>query len=475
MEAARLYETVADHLAALVDGGSLLPGDRLPSVRRLAAQQGVSISTVLQAYLLLEARGRIEVRPKSGHYVKARLRAALPEPRTPKVEDVARPVTIADRVARLNGATDGIPGVLGIAVPHASLLPTDKLARSAAQAARRWGAAAISYGPPAGVPILRQELARRSATWGCAIPAEGFLVTVGAMEALQLALRAVAGRGDAIAVETPAFFGVLQLIQSLGLKVVEIPAHAGTGMDLARLDAALRRRKIRAVLAVPSFGNPLGSLMPDSARKELVRIVTRHDVPLVEDDVYGDLPFDGVRPRLARSFDRKGLVLVCSSVSKTLAPGYRIGWIAPGRYRAAVERLKSAQSLTSPVLPQLAIAEFLRTGGYDHHLRGLRRRLRAQVEHYSAEIAARFPAGTRLSRPKGGFVLWVELPRGVDSLDLQERAAKAGAAIAPGPIFTASGGFRNFLRISCGHPWTPETERAVEAVAGIATDLARAR
>lgn len=244
-------------------------------------------------------------------------------------------------------------------------------------------------------------------------------------------------------------------------------------MDLGVLDGVLRRRKVRAVLGVPSFGNPLGSLMPDEARQELVRIVSRHDVPLIEDDVYGDLPFEGHRPRLVRSFDRKGLVLVCSSFSKTLAPGYRIGWIAPGRYRAAVERLKFAQSVTSPVLPQLAIAEFLRAGGYDNHLRRLRRHLRSQVERYAAEITARFPQGTRLSRPRGGFVLWAELPPGVDSLELQERALDQKVVVAPGPIFSASGGFRNFLRIGCGHPWTEEIARALQIVADIAGDLAR--
>lgn len=467
-----LYENLADHLTSLMESGSLLPGDRLPSIRRLAAQQRVSISTVLQAYLLLESRGLVEARPQSGHYVKARLRPPLPVPRTPKLESTARLVTIADRVVRLYRSSDGVFGTLGIAVPDPSLLPTEKLARFAARAARAAGTAAVAYGPPEGMPSLRQELARRSATWGSPIAADEILVTVGGMEALHLALRALARRGDVIAVESPAFFGVLQLIESLGLRVVEIPAHADSGMDLGVLDAALRHRTIRAVLAVPSFSNPLGSSMPDAARRELVRILTRYDVPLIEDDVYGDLPFDGERPRLARSFDRRGLVLVCSSFSKTLAPGYRVGWIAPGRYRTAIERLKFAQSVTSPVLPQLAIAEFLRAGGYDHHLRKLRRRLRSQVERYAAEISARFPPGTRLSRPRGGFVLWVELPSHVDSLELQERALAEKIVVAPGPIFSASGGFRNFLRIGCGHLWTEETERALQTVADIARELA---
>ncbi len=467
-----LYESLADHLASLVEAGSLLAGDRLPSVRGLAAQQGVSISTVLQAYVLLESRGLVEVRPQSGHYVKARLHPRLPEPRTPRVEPGARAVTVAERVGQLYTGLDGSAGVLGLALPDATLLPARRLARSMARAARASGEASVAYGPPAGMPALRRELARRSASWGCAIPADEILITVGAMEALHLALRAVARRGETIAVESPAFFGVLQLIESLGIKVVEIPARAGTGMDLSVLDGVLRRRRIQAVMAVPSFNNPLGSRMPDGARKELARIVTRHDVPLIEDDVYGDLQFDGARPRLVRSFDRKGLVLLCSSFSKTLAPGYRVGWIAPGRYRTTIERMKFAQTVSSPVLPQLAIADFLQSGGYDHHLRSLRRSLREQVARYGAEITARFPPGTRLSRPQGGFVLWVELPPGTDALALQERAVAEGAAVAPGPIFSANGGFRNCLRISCGQPWSPAIEQALAKVGRIATELA---
>jgi len=330
----RLYERLADHLATLVERRTLLPGDRLPSVRGLARQQGVSISTVLQAYLLLEGRGLVEVRPQSGHYVRARLEAALPEPSTPRLENVARPVTIAERVTRLYRSIDGAPGMLGLALPDPSLLPVEKINRSAARAARAAGGAAIAYGPPGGVPQLRRELARRSATWGCAMAADELIVTVGGMEALHLCLRALARRGEAIAVETPAFFGVLQLIESLGLKVVEIPARAGTGMDLAALDAALRRRRIQAVLAVPSFSNPLGSRMPDAARRELVRIVTRYDVPLIEDDVYGDLPSmasapASPAPSTARGWSSSAPPSPRPSPPATASAGWRRGATAP--------------------------------------------------------------------------------------------------------------------------------------------------
>lgn len=472
--ARKLYEELADHLASLVAAGSLRPGDRLPSVRALAGQQGVSASTVVQAYLLLENRGVVEVRPQSGHYVKAaQPRPTLPdEPRTPRHLPAPRPVTVADRVARLYGSlSDDRVNALGVAVPDARLLPTDKINRILARIARDAGAAGVAYAPPQGLGILRRELSRRSPAWGSGIQAEELVITLGAMEAIHLCLRAVSRRGDTVAVETPAYYGVLQLLESMGLRVVEIPSHAGTGLDLAVLAQTLKKRRPKAILTVPSFANPLGSLMPDEARKELVQLATRHDVPVIEDDIYGDLHFDPTRPRLARAFDEKGMVMVCSSLSKTVAPGYRIGWAAPGRYREAVERLKFAQTVSSPAIPQMAAAEFLRSGGYDHHLRSLRRHLADQVARYSDEIAARFPAGTRVSRPRGGFVLWVELPPGTDSLELQERALREGVIVAPGPIFSASGRFRNFLRINCGHPWEDPTAAALQKVARLAHQL----
>lgn len=465
--APHLYEDLADRLAGMIASGALRPGDRLPSVRRLSHQQHVSVSTVLQAFLLLESRGLIEVRPQSGHYVRRGPSHALPEPRAPRAVPAPRLVTVADRVARLYGAIGSV-NTLGVAVPDPALLPTDKLNRLLARISREAGAAGIAYAPPAGLPVLLRELSRRSPSWGCGIHADELVVTSGASEALHLALRATTRRGDTIAVESPAYYGLLQLAESLGLKVLEIPAQPGTGLDLAQLADALRRRSIAAVLAVPSFSNPLGSCMPDESRRELVELLGRHDVPLVEDDIYGDLHFDPDRPRLCRAFDRKGLVIVCSSVSKSLAPGYRIGWIAAGRFRDTIERLKFAHSVSSPTLPQMAVAEFLRSGGYDHHLRALRRHLADQVARYGAEIAARFPAGTRISRPRGGFVLWVELPRGTSALDLQERALAQGVVVAPGPVFSASGRFANFVRINCGFPWNAATESALATVARLA-------
>jgi DNA-binding transcriptional MocR family regulator len=473
-----LYEDLAEDLTGLIAKGTLRAGDRLPSVRVLSDQRGVSISTVLQAYLLLESRGFVETRPQSGHYVRSTRLALVPEPRPPRVSSTATRVTVSDLIARVYGASrDPNVVLLGAGYMSPALLPTERLARGLAAVARSAGGAGIAYDPPPGLLALRRQVARRAAECGVALRADEIVTTVGAMEALHLCLRTVARAGDSIAVESPAFYGVLQLIESLEMRALEIPSNAGTGIDLALLDAALRNaagqagQRVKACLVVPNFSNPLGALMPDEAKRELVRMLARRDIPLIEDDVYGDLHFDGARPRPARAFDRHGLVMLCGSFSKTLAPGYRVGYVAPGRYRDAVERLKFAQTVATPTLAQMAIADFLENGGYERHLRRLRRALSEQVARVSEAIAEHFPEGTRISRPRGGFFLWVEMPAGKSGLELHHRALARGVSVAPGPIFSAKQRFTTCIRVSCGFPWSETIERAIRTLGEIARDL----
>jgi DNA-binding transcriptional MocR family regulator len=213
--------------------------------------------------------------------------------------------------------------------------------------------------------------------------------------------------------------------------------------------------------------------MPDDAKERLVRLARRHDVPVIEDDVYGELVFDGSRPRPLRAFDTgpDSRVLLCGSVSKTLAPGYRVGWCAGGKWHDAVLRLKYSQSLACPTLTQMAVAEFLGSGGYDRHLRRLRSHLAGQVERYRDAVIDAFPEGTRVSAPRGGFVLWIEMPAGIDALELQDRAMARGVVIAPGPIFSARNRFGNFLRISAGMPWNPKVDGAIKLLGTLVDEL----
>jgi DNA-binding transcriptional MocR family regulator len=471
---AKLYEQVADRIGDAIATGALRPGDRLPSVRQLSTQERVSISTVLQAYIHLESLGLVETRPQSGHYVRRRERPRPAEPQVSRPATTASPVSVSALVSRVYRAA-GDPRVvqLGASFPAPELLPTQRLNRELALLAREAGELGMQYDMPPGCLELRRQVARRSLEWGCALGPDDFITTCGASEAVYLSLRAVARAGDTIAIESPAYYGTLQAIESLGLRALEIPSHPRHGLELEALEAALDKRRVAAVLTVPSFSNPLGSCMPEEHRQRLVALLARHDIPLIEDDIYGDLYFGPERPRPCKAFDTEGRVLLCGSFSKTLAPGYRVGWVAPGRYRERVELLKFAQTVATPTLPQLAIARFLQSGGYDRHLRTLRRRLAAQMEQTREAIAEHFPEGTCVTCPTGSSLLWVELPRKVDALALHARALEAGISIAPGPIFSAQPQrYSHFIRMSYSQPWSPRIEAAVATLGSLARSLA---
>jgi DNA-binding transcriptional MocR family regulator len=469
-----LYEEVARKIERVIRAGTFRPGDRLPSVRQATAQHGISATTAVQAYLMLENEGLIEARPKSGFFVRARWHDRLPEPRVSRPTRAVTAVTVGALQSRL---FDGgrLPGVVpfGGAAPGPELLPIAKLSRIMASVSRSAGGRGLAYDMPPGSETLRRAIARRALEAGAELAPEDIITTCGATEALLLCLRAVTSRGDVVAVESPAYFGVLHLLEELGLKAAEIPTHARDGFDLDALERALCGGRIAACVAVPNFANPLGSLMPQENKRRLVEMLAAREVPLIEDDIFGELHFDPERPRVARAFDRKGLVLLCSSFSKTLAPGYRVGWVAAGeRYHQRVRTLKLASSLATPTLPQLAIAEFVTNGGYDHYLRGVRQTYERQIACVSEAVTEAFPAGCKITRPRGGFVLWVELPEDVDALRLDDMAMAEKISIAPGPLFSAKLGFRNFIRLSCGHPWTPRAESAIGVLGRLVKKLA---
>jgi DNA-binding transcriptional MocR family regulator len=346
-----------------------------------------------------------------------------------------------------------------------------KLGRTMAAITRRLGAASIAYDMTPGSEVLRRELARRSLEWGCALKAEDFIVTLGATEAVSLALRVTCEPGDTVLVESPTYFGFARMLRELRLKALPIAVDSATGINLDAVQRAARRHRISACLLIPNFHNPVGSAMPDENKKVLLKMLDKREVPIIEDDIYGDLQHGGVRPRCLKAFDQDGSVILCSSYSKTLAPGYRVGFIAAGRWQSKVACLKRVSTLSSTTLPVLAIAEFLKNGGYDRYLRSIRQTYQHQVERMREAIVEAFPEGIGLSRPQGGFVLWCELPKKADSMELARQARAAGISIAPGPLFSADGGFKNFIRINCGYPWNARIERSVGILGHIVRQL----
>ena len=466
-----LYEEVADRIGGMIEKGTYRPGERIPSIRDLSRQMRVSINTVMQAYAHLENVGMVEARPQSGYYVRSRLLEPEARPANKKAtEDLApNPVTLGDipfQVMRNISNISFIP--LGGGIPNPDLLPIDKLNRMLATESRRFRIQSVSYSTVSGIKRLRTQIAKRSLDSGCALSPEDIVITSGCVEAVMLALQATCRPGDTVAIGSPVYYTFLNSIQWIGLKVLEIPSTPREGMNLEVLSYAIRHNPVHACIIISNFNNPLGSLMPDEKKQELVALLAKHNIPLIEDDVYGDLAFGPVRPTAVKAYDKKGLVLLCSSFSKTLAPGYRVGWIVPGRFHEKVGRLKALLNIATASPTQLAIAEFLTNGGYDHHLRTIRRIYARQVAQVRDAVGRHFPRGTRVTRPEGGFVLWVEMPEEVDAFRLYEEALRKGISIAPGTIFTTTGDkFSNCIRLNAAF-WSERIEQALETLGGMA-------
>ncbi|MEM9003627.1 MAG: PLP-dependent aminotransferase family protein [Cyanobacteria bacterium P01_F01_bin.86] len=464
-----LYEQVAERLQGLITEGTLKPGDRLPSVRKLREQLSVSTSTVLEAYRLLEDRGLITARPQSGYYVKQTALELPQEPSTTTPPRQAREIdlTLAFRVA----STIQEPKMmqLGVAFPAMELLPLAQLNRLMSKILRENPVLAHSYSPPMGREELRSELAKRMLDTGCSISPDQLVITNGANEAIYLSLQAIAQPGDTIAVESPTYFSVLEAMKTLRLKALSLPTHPQEGVSLPHLEEALQTGEVKACLFVSNFSNPLGSCMDDVKKKSLVELLNQYDIPLIEDDVYGDLYFGSTRPKAIKAFDTENRVLYCSSVSKTLSPGMRTGWCAGGRYHAKIFQIKSIISLGTSVVLQLTVAAFLSNGGYDRHLRQLRRGYQAQMSRMQQAIYDYFPAETHVSRPNGGHVLWIEMPTEFDALRLYKEALDHRIGIAPGAMFSASSEcYSNCFRLNTAISWSPEIDQAIQTLGHLA-------
>lgn len=472
LETAPLYHQVAEQIHDLIRSGTLRGGEKVPSVRRLSSQQRCSVSTVLQAYQRLEDAGLLEARPQSGYYVRRpSVPVAEPAPSRPPQRALTVEINaLADSM--LSAAQDPKMVSFGSACPQGELFPLERLRRAVSSRARRSREALGRYGLPPGSEVLRRVIARRALEWGCRIDHRNLITTTGCMEAINLCLRAVTQPGDTVALESPTYYGFLQILQALGLRALEIPTDPRSGISLDALEAALATHPVKAVLVMPNVSNPVGATMSDAAKKRLVSILAARGVPLIEDHIYAELNYESGASRAAKAYDRTGNVMLCSSFSKTVAPGLKSGWIEPGRWRDRIRTLKFVSTGGQSEIVELILADLLDSGGYDRSLRQLRKRCAQQVDAARAVIAESFPKGTKVTRPAGGFILWVELPKGCDSIALFGKLLDRGISIAPGPMFSASQRYRNCMRISLGHPWNERVEKALREIGNLAAKSA---
>lgn len=467
-----LYQRIANGLEQQIKNNVLAIGDKLPSLREFCKRYGTSQTTAIKVYYELESKGLIETRPKSGYYISGSLKRipALPKISEPSAE--TSQVQIEDLLEKVYNNATPMNITLAHAVVADELLPIAKLNKGMIQAMRELKGSGTAYGEIQGNEKLRKQIARHAFTIPELSP-ENIITTNGCINAISYAMMALGKPGDTIAVESPVYFGVLQLARSLGLKVLELPTHPQTGIEIEALTQALEANKINLCLLVSNFSNPLGSLMPDEHKKEVVRLIQKHNVPLIEDDIYGDIYFGTNRPNTCKTYDESGLVLWCSSISKTLAPGYRVGWISPGKFKSEILRMKLFHAIASTNITQEVIANFLETGRYEHHLRKLRNTLHTNSLQYIRAINDYFPEGTKVSRPQGGMVLWVEFDQKVNTIELYDLAIKKGVSIAPGGLFTLQNQFANCMRLNYGMPWNGQIDQGLKNLADIAALLNR--
>ncbi|MBB5392133.1 MULTISPECIES: PLP-dependent aminotransferase family protein [unclassified Herbaspirillum] len=479
MAAIPLYQQFADQLAASIHDGVLRPGERIASVRIASQQHKVSVTTVVRAYELLESRGIIESHPQSGYFVReqaptgdkpaARRSARQDNPAYQQSTevDVSRLVLATLKTIQQDGT---VP--LGSPYPNPALFPSQRVTQYAGRITRSASHSSVFDDLPPGHPDLLRQIARRYLENGLKVNPEEIVVTVGATEAINLCLQAVARPGDTVAVETPTFYAMLHAIERLGMRALEIPTDPRRGIDVDALERIMATQPVAACMVMPNFQNPLGFQMPDGEKERLVRLAERRQMPLIENAVYSELYYGNAHPSSLKNYDRTGLVLHCSSFSKSLTSAYRIGWAMPGRYREQVEKLKFLNTLTTPTVPQRAIAQYLTQGGYERHLRRVRRAFAQQRDLMRHFVLRFFPAGTQVSEPEGGYVLWVELPAGADAMELYRRCLALGITVAPGRIFAATNRYSHFIRLNYSYPWSREIEQALKLVGKLVEELA---
>jgi DNA-binding transcriptional MocR family regulator len=461
----KIAKTIEDQIA----NGTLKTGDKLPSIRVVQKIYEVSINTAKQAFLELESKSLIEPRAKSGFYVSNSFRRKLPIPAVSRMKLPSVKKEPEDLITKVfDTLKDKKITQFSLGVPDTDLLPVAKLNKGIIKAMRGLDGSGTSYEPVQGSLNLRRNISKWSFVWDGTLTEDDLVTTSGAMNSIFNCLMAVTQPGDTIAIESPVYFGILQIAKSLGLKIIELPTHPVTGIDLDALKKVLPQ--LKACCFISNFNNPLGCCMPEEHKKALVALLTRHNVPLIEDDLYGDIFFGTSRPKPCKAFDEAGIVMWCGSFSKSLAPGYRVGWVAPGKFKEKIIRQKLLHTISTPSLYQEVIADFMEHGRYDHHLRSLRHKLYANCLRFQCAIEDYFPTDTKVTQPQGGFMLWLELNKKIDTASLFDLAIKQKISFAPGRMFTQHNQFHNCMRLNFASKWDEKIDFSLKRLGKMVKD-----
>ena len=467
-----VYEKISQEISSAIRKGVYGVGEKMPSLRFVAQHYGVSLSTAIQTYQTLENQGYIEARSKSGYYVKAWKTDYHAEPEPSKSSIKPATISIGQLALSLIEESRSKKLIkLGAAVPEQSLLPVSSIARILAGVSRKYSNQPAVYESAKGVLVLRRQIARLMRQAGCSCTPDDVIITNGCLEGISLALKAVTQTGDTVAVESPTYFGILQVLESLGLNVLEIATHPSYGMDPDALLDAIEHNHIAACILMPNFSNPLGAQMPDANKKRVLEIAQQANIPIIEDDVHGTLGYQLPRAKALKAYDKNNNVILCSSFSKTLAPGYRIGWVLTSRYTSNIEYHKFLANISTATLPQLAFAEFLAKGGMQRTIQKSIKTYAVRMEKMRRLISENFPAETRISDPKGGFLLWLELPKKINCMDFYQAALERNIATSPGILFSSNINHNHHIRLNCASSDEQKMEAALKILGKLAFEM----
>ena len=472
-----LYQQLADNLQQHIFQKNLLPGSKLPSVRVLSKQYQVSPSTVFSAYYYLESLGLIEAKPKSGYYVRRKkdttkmkayqqliaAESVAEKPFLPTTSDIIKEVEVMNtQTGYLNFSQ---------AVPPMQYLPTQRFKKILADVSKKYADQLLTYPPLGGIESLRQQIVLHALQWGFAGSKDDVLITAGCLEALTLCLQAVAQKGEVIVTESLTYFGIQQIIEHLGYQVIPVDSDPVNGLDLNYLEQVFNKFTVKACLFVSNFHNPTGHSIPDHQKKQLAELVNRWQVPLIENDVYGEVYFGKQRPSTIKRYDRGGWVMYCNSFSKTVAPGYRVGYCLPGRFKAQVFHQKQIHSITTSAVSQFVMSDFLQKGRYGYHLKKLRNYLYFNMIKYEKCLLDNFPVQTFFSTPQGGYVLWIGFDQRIDTYELYQQSQTNKIILIPGQVFSLNHTYKNFIRISFATPFDEQVAKALQNIGILAKNL----
>lgn len=406
------YEIFTAIIEEQIHSGILQSGDKLPSIREIKKRYHLSISSVQSGFEYLMIKGLVESSPRSGYFVAEQRVENIPKAKTelpPVVRDeefMKNILLTSKRISESSSFNTAVPGDL--------LIPQKLILRTMQEVIREKGAALLRYYPSNGLETLRKQIAKQMGIYGCRFNPDELIITDGALQALTIALSSVTKAGDVIAVDSPCVFSILEVIGNLGLKVIEIPVHYRTGFDTEYFRKVCAENNIQALIVTPNFHNPTGIMMSDSTKKQVLEVAEDHQVCIIENDLYSDLYFEEKRPSSIKSFDKKGVVMMYSSFSKTLAPGIRLGWLYAGSLYAKAERTKFALGRSVSPLYQELILRLLQGNSYERHLRSFRKELNRQANQLLDVLRKSFPQGSYFHKPQGGYSIWAQMPEAMD-------------------------------------------------------------